>query len=150
VAIDVTVAGDSIRWCYRSLGNEWREQLPLNTLIPYPTTTIDHSSHKFGVATIVGVPAIGGIAFWLIGFGYIAISVIAITLLLGILAIALAYRRGPIEWATFSTYYPDKTVYLFRNPGDLNFDLFLEHLQTAILDAGGLCGTNRDLPEDGG
>jgi len=119
-------------------------------LIPYPTTTIDHSFCKLGVATIVGITAIGGVAFWLIGSSYITVALVVITLMIGFLATTLAYRRGPIEWATFSTYYPNKSIYLFRNRGDVDFDLFLEQLQAAISNAGGLCGTNCDLPEDGG
>ena len=144
MSIDITVAEGDVRWCYRFLGNEWREQLPIKTLIPYPTMTVNHSSAKLGFFTLAGVPLVSGLMFWWFGANAIVSVFVTCILILALTGTAIAYRRGPLEWASFNTYYPDKTIYFCRNTGDLDFDDFVEKLRDAIIESGGCCDIDCD------
>ena len=140
IAIDVTVVADDVRWCYRCFGDEWREQLPINVLVPYPTTTVSHSSVKLGVATLTLVPIASGVLLWWFGASPLVVALIVLIAFLAIAGTSVSHRRGPIEWVSFDTYYPDKSIYLFRNTGDLEFDAFIDRLRDAIIASGGSCG----------
>lgn len=144
MSIDVTIAENDIRWCYRFLGNEWREQFPVNTLIPYPTITVSNSSAKLGAFTLVVVPLIAGLVLWWFGANVMSTVVVAGTVAAALSCSMIAFRRGPLEWASFDTYYPDKSIYICRNTGDLDFDAFVDRLRDTIIESGGACGTDCD------
>ncbi len=144
MSIDVTVAGNDIRWCYRFLGNEWREQFPVNTLVPYPTIIVSNSSVKLGAFWFLVVPVVAVLILW-----WFSVNVVSTVVVAGIVAAALgctvlAFRRGPLEWASFDTYYPEKSIYFCRNTGDLDFDAFVDRLRDTIIESGGSCGIDCD------
>ena len=144
MAIDVTISDGDVRWSMRCLGNEWREQLPLASLVPYPTTTIDRSGIKLGIGTVVGVPLVSGLLLWWFGITTVVVIAIVLVVITAITAVALATQRGPLEWVSFDTFYPDKSVYMFRNTGDIDFDTFTDRLREAILASGGSCSYECD------
>jgi hypothetical protein len=61
-----------------------------------------------------------------------------LTSLLAIIRPAGAKHVSP--WISFDTFYPNKSIYYFRNTGDLEFDTFTDRLRDAIISSDGPCG----------
>lgn len=126
------------------MGSEWREQLPLNALVPYPTATIAHSSVNIGITSAVFIPVVSGSLLWWFGASPFIVATVVSMVALAVVFTTVSRRRGPIEWLSFGTYYPGKSIYFFRNTGDLEFDAFGDRLRDAIIAAGGSCGIDSD------
>jgi hypothetical protein len=133
MAIDVKLDGDEIQWSSRYLGNEWHERLPISTLVPFPTISIERSTLKFGIGTFVAVLVAPFIIIPKFGMTLLAGALIALACFLGMALTAAVWRRGPLKWASFKSFYPEKSVCFFQNSGDPHFDQFVDSLREAIV-----------------
>ena len=130
--VDASVDGGVLNWRYKAGGNEWRQSLPLNKLVPCPMISIDRNTRwRYIALTCLSPPAICGLLLWLGRDTTFAIGAAVVALLV------LGYHsspwfQGPIEWAVFDTTLKDKTVYVFRGQNDSDFDAFVDSLDKAI------------------
>jgi len=133
MAIDVTLDGSEIQWSSRYLGNEWHERLPISKLVPFPTISIEHSFVKLGIGTLVTILVASSIFASKFGVSLLAIALIAMICFAGAAITVTALRRGPLKWASFKAFYPEKSIYFFQNTGDSQFDQFVDCLRDAII-----------------
>ena len=132
LAIDITVTDQEVTWVYRWLGNQWTEQLPLTTLVPFPTLSVDRLRSRRTSASALAV-AVGGCGMmiacrdlsWLTALG-------ALLAIVGLALAVIAWRRGPLEWADFGSFIPGKSVYFFRGSQRAEFDEFVARLKERI------------------
>ena len=139
LTIRVTITGDQLHWLYRYGVNTWREQLPLEILVPYPTRCI-HGNGRPRRLGVGGLLSLLGIVllivtrdpWWLVAAG-------SALLLIGLALAVTAWRRPTLEWAVFDSIFPQKTVYFFCGPDREAFEQFAAELQNRILAARSPC-----------
>jgi hypothetical protein len=136
--IDVEFNESEVSWSFRGQSSQWRERLPLATLVPYPSATTDHRTARNTLICFL-VACIGAVFLAWLDSSRMEFS--PGTILCCICACFCAVHagwcwwRGPLEWATFSSHFPGKTIYYFQTaPGDA-FSAFTDRLQEAILAA---------------
>lgn len=133
LSIDVTIERGEVHWVYKTLFNEWRTQLPLGSLLPYGVTTKTwQPSSNFIWVIVIFI----GLSAALLGTLGPTVEVVAMIIVASIALLAAGiflWKRGPIEWHTFDSYLPDKTIYFFRTGNDPEFDNFCKEVKKAIL-----------------
>lgn len=136
--IDVEFNDSEVAWAIRGHSNQWRERLPLATLVPYPSATTDHRTARNSLIGFL-VACIGAVFLGWLDSSRMEFS--PGTILCCICACLCAahagwcWWRGPLEWASFSSHCPGKSIYYFQTaPGDA-FSEFTDRLQEAILAA---------------
>lgn len=133
LTIRVTITGDQVHWLYRYAANTWREQLPLEILVPYPTRFVHGNDwpRKLAVGSLLSLLGIVVLIvardpWWLVAAG-------PALLVLGLVLAVTAWRRPTLEWAVFDSSFPQKTVYFFCGPDREAFEQFTAELQKRIL-----------------
>jgi len=139
LSIEVTVDANYVRWVYRCWGNEWREQLPLGILVPYPTICVNGNARRLTIGTGIAVALLGTLLLTVFWDPIWLIILECLLLASGVATAIVSFRRQPLEWANFDSFMPGKTIYFFCGKERSDFQQFVEKLKGSILAAGPVC-----------
>lgn len=135
IRVNVSVTDGVLNWRYVAFGNEWRQSVPLDKLVPHPMITQDRGKQR---QYLTGVFVLALVTFGVLYWYNLALPFAMLIPVVMFMVLAYRYAHwlwGPLEWAVFDTELKDKTISIFRGGMDCGFDEFVAELDQAICQA---------------
>lgn len=134
-SIFIEVDQETVHWRYQNRFDEWKYSIPLSHVYPSPVKSNSKAKFARAVVLLCLSPIVAGVPLHFLGVYPSVVMVASVLTFFYALYHLAPWYAGPIEWATFETELPGRTLYLFRGSDAAEFKQFVSTLNEMVTQA---------------